>query len=472
MKYQDLAKEIISRIGGDENIKSLTHCLTRLRFRLKDDTLADEQGLEAVDGVLRVIQNGGQYQVVIGNHVEDVYKAVLATGNINTATTVTTETGTSEKGESLSAKLFDLINAVFASTLGVLAASGLIKGVCSLLVVLTWVSRDSGTYQILSALGDAFFYFFPIFLGKNAMKKFGGNETLGMVLGAFLVYPALMAQMQTEPLYTLFEGTMIESPVYLEFLGLPVILINYSMSVIPVIAACGLAAPLEKWLRNKLHDAIKNTIAPFLTLVIVGPLTLMVVGVLATWAGMVIGQFVLNVYNISPVVAGILLGGTWQLLVISGLQWGTTPLVYLNYATLGFDPVFVLASAASFAQTGTVLAVTLKTKDSKLKTTAGSAFLTGIFGITEPAIYGVTLVRTKIFIYSCIGAAIGGAILGFFGSANYVAGGIGFFGLATKINPAGLGWDFYGALIGVGTAFLTGFLLTLIGTKQKDIDLA
>jgi len=470
MKYKDLATTIIAHVGGEQNIKSLTHCLTRLRFRLKDETLVNRDGLVAEAGVLQVIQNGGQHQVVIGNHVEDVYKAVLAFSTLSTSGDEATATNIAAEKESWSTKMFDLINAVFASTLGVLAASGLIKGMTSLLFVSNLITKDGGTYQVLMALGDAFFYFFPIFLGKNTMKKFGGNETLGMVLGAFLVYPTLIASMEGTAIFTLFSGSVLESPIYLRFLGIPVIMMNYSTSVIPIIAACAIAAPLEKWLRAHLHDAVKNTLAPFFTLVIVGPLTLMVVGVLATWIGMLIGEIVLKLYNLSPPIAGLLLGSVWQLLVISGLQWGVTPLVYLNYSTLGYDPVFVLASAASFAQTGAVLGVLLKTRDKKLKTTASSAFLTGVFGITEPAIYGVTLTRMKIFIYSCIGAAIGGSILGIFGSANYVQGGIGFFGLTTKINPAGIGWDFYGALVGVGTAFLIGFLLTLLATKQTDID--
>jgi PTS system beta-glucosides-specific IIC component len=472
MEYEVLAKKIIAAVGGEENIKSLTHCVTRLRFKLTDELLANKVALEALDGVLGVIQSGGQYQVVIGNHVADVYEDVLQVGRISGSGAVKAdEVEVTKAKESMLNKLLDIINSVFSPMLGVLAGAGMIKGLVSLLVVVGFVQEGTGTYQILHATGDALFYFFPLVLGKNAMKKFGGNEIIGMVLGGVLVYPSLVATMQATPLYTLFAGSMIESPVYLEFFGLPVIMMNYGSSVIPVIAAAALAAPIEKWFKKHLHDAVSSMLTPFLTLLLVAPLTILVVGVLATWLSLLIGQGVFNLYQVSPIVTGLVLGGMWQVLVIFGLHWGLVPLVYLNMSTLGYDPVISLTFAASFAQIGAVLAVVLKTNDKTLKTNGLSAFFTGIFGITEPAIYGVTLARKKAFIASCIGAALGGMILGLFGSASYSAGGLGVFGLPNKIHPSGIGWDFYGTIIAIILAFIVGFGLTLVMTKQDEIDL-
>jgi len=474
MEYEDLAKKIIEYVGGEENIRALTHCLTRLRFQLKNEALAKKPALEKLGEVIGVIQSGGQYQVVIGNHVADVYEDVLGVSNIANGSAIGAETmeqGETIKKISIFAQALDILNNIFSPILGVLAGAGMVKGLASLLIVLGVVEAGTGTYQVLNAVGDALFYFFPIFLGKNAMKKFGGNEVIGMVLGAILVYPALVATMTQEPLYTLFAGTPIESPVYLEFFGLPVIMMNYGSSVIPVIAATALAAPVERWLKKHLHNAVSNMMTPFLTLLIIAPLTLLVVGVIATWMSSLIAQGVFNLYQVSPIVTGLALGAIWQLLVIFGLHWGLVPLMYLNVATLGYDPVLSLTFAASFAQIGSVLGVVLKTKDKTLKTNGLSAFFTGIFGITEPAIYGITLPRKKAFIASCIGSAIGGIILGLCGGTTYSLGGLGVFALPNKINPAGIGWEFYGTIIAISVGFIISLALTVIMTKQDEIDL-
>jgi len=470
MGYEGLARKIIKAVGGEQNVVDLTHCVTRLRFTLKDDLRADKASLEQMDGVVGVVQSGGQYQVVIGNHVADVYADVLGATSIGQveATEEQVEVG---KKKSVLAQGLELINSVFAPILGVLAGAGMVKGLSSLLLVTGLISTASGSYLVLNAIGDTLFYFFPIFLGKYAMKKFGGSEVLGMILGGILVYPGLVAAMSSTPLYTLFAGTMIESPVYIEFFGLPVILMNYGSSVIPVIAAAALAAPVERWFKAHLHSAVRSMMTPFLTLLVVGPLMLLVIGVLATWVSLLIGQGVLTLYEVSPLVTGIVLGGIWQVLVIFGLHWGLVPLIYLNMSNIGYDPILALTFAASFAQIGAVLGVVLKTKNKALRTNGLSAFFTGIFGITEPAIYGITLPRKKAFIASCIGAALGGLLIGAFGGVTYFAGGLGLFALANKINPLGIGWDFYGTLIGIGAAFIVGLVLTLVLTKQADIDL-
>jgi PTS system beta-glucosides-specific IIC component len=473
MKYRALVENIIEGIGGITNIESVSHCVTRLRFKLKDEDAAQTTMLEASAGVLAVIQSGGQYQVVVGNDVEHIYEELRTFMQHDDAIAEGPSVADTKRKERPLAQLFILINTVFAPTLGVLAGAGMIKGFAVLFTSIGLLSRDSGTFQLLNTIGDALFYFFPIFLGKNAMQQFGGNETLGMVLGAILVHPNIGGMMQGEPLYTLFQGSVLESPVYIEFLGLPVILMNYSSSVIPVLAACGLAAPLERWFKIHLHSSVRSMLSPCLTLLIVAPLTLLVVGVIATWLATLLGQAVFQLYSLNPIIAGLLIGGFWQLLIIFGLHWGFTPLYYLNFATLGYDPVFILTFATTFGQIGSVLGVVLKSKDKSLKTQAFSTFLTGLCGITEPAMYGVTLPRKKTFAYGCIGSALGGAILGGFGSATYFPGGLAIFGLPSKINPiTGIGWDFYGVIIGIVVAFLTALVLTLVATKQSDIDLS
>jgi PTS system beta-glucosides-specific IIC component len=222
MKYEILAKDIIKNVGGKENVNSLTHCITRLRFKLKDENKANTEVLKNMDGIVTVVQSGGQYQVVIGNHVPDVYAEVAAVGGFLTAS----ENESSEKMSPFN-KFIDIISGVFAPTLGVLAACGMIKGFNALLLTLGCISDKSGTYAILNAIGDCLFYFFPIFLGYTASKKFKGNHFIGMAIGAALVYPKITALAAfgapVEPLYTIFNGSILQSNVIFTFLGIPVI---------------------------------------------------------------------------------------------------------------------------------------------------------------------------------------------------------------------------------------------------------
>lgn len=247
MKYEALAKSIIENVGGTENINNLTHCVTRLRFKLKDESKANTDVLKKMDGIVTVIKSGGQYQVVIGNHVPDVYQEVMAVGNLNTLDE--SDSQNSEK-TSIFNRFIDLISGIFAPTLGTLAATGMIKGFNALFVAFGWLTVESGTYQILNAVGDSLFYFFPIFLALTASKKLNVNQFTAMAIGASLVYPTLTGITAGEPLYTLFAGTLIESQVFIEFLGIPVILMTYSSSVIPIILSIILASKVEKGLKK------------------------------------------------------------------------------------------------------------------------------------------------------------------------------------------------------------------------------
>lgn len=468
MKYEQLAKDIIANVGGKENVSSVVHCITRLRFKLKDESKANTEVLKNMDDVVTVMKSGGQYQVVIGNHVPDVYKAVTAVGGFQGQSPVEAE----EEGSkgSLFNRFIDMISSIFTPVLGVMAASGMIKGFNALFVALGWISSTSGTYQILNATGDALFYFLPIFLGYTAIKKFGGAPFIGMAIGAALVYPTLSTLTTGKPLYTLFAGTMFESPIHITFLGIPVILMSYSSSVIPIILAAFFASKVEKWMKSVIPDVVKTFVVPLFTLLIVIPVTFIVIGPIATWASSLLGQVTLYLYHLSPVIAGIILGGLWQVIVIFGLHWGLVPIAINNVATLGFDTILALVFAASFAQIGAVLAIMIKTKNEKLKTLSIPAFVSGIFGVTEPAIYGITLPLKKPFIISCIGGGIGGAIIGLVNVRGYIIGGLGVFGIPSYISPKGIGMDLWGALIAIVVGFIAAFVLTLLfgGINQKQ----
>lgn len=470
MKYEKLAKDIIENIGGKENVNSITHCITRLRFKLKDENKAKTEVLKNMEGIVTVIKSGGQYQVVIGNHVPDVYSDVVEIGGFGGSSN---EEESNEKMNPFN-KFIDIISGVFAPTLGVLAATGMIKGFNALFISLGLLTPESGTYQILNAIGDSLFYFFPIFLGFTAAKKFKLNQFVGMAIGAALVYPTLSGLTTGEPLFTLFQGTIIESPVHITFLGIPVILMNYSSSVIPIIISTYVASKVEKGFKKIIPDVVKNFLVPFGTLLVVVPLTFIVIGPVSTWAGQILGAITVGMYNLSPIVTGLFLGAFWQVFVIFGLHWGLVPVGINNITVLGYDPILAMTFAASFAQIGVVLGILVKTKNKKLKSLCIPAFISGIFGVTEPAIYGITLPKKRPFILSCVAASVGGGILGVMGTIGYSIGGLGIFAIPTFINTqTGIDKGLYGALIAMVVSFVLGFILLILfgGFKDDKIEL-
>lgn len=479
-KYDGLARIIIQNVGGKSNIISVAHCITRLRFKLKDESKANKEVLESTDGVIKVMQAGGQYQVVIGNQVNDVYDAVLEVGHLNAAGAVdedgnAVDDGGSESGGKKSpvSMLIDVISGTLQPTLGVLAATGIIKGLLALFDFIGLIPSTSGTYQVWYAMADGFFYFLPIILGYTAAKKFKINEFIGMAIGIALCYPAMVNSTAGEVLGTVFGGTAFEMSYYQTFLGIPVIMpaSGYTSSVVPIILAVAIAAPLERWLKKVIPDVIKLFVVPFATLVIMVPLTYLVIGPIASILCSILSLIFNAIYSIpviGGIIGGILIGAFWQVLVIFGLHWGLVPLAMINYGLLGYDTILSPYFCVSFAQTFVVLAIILKTKDQKLKKIAIPAFISGIFGVTEPAIYGVTLPKKKPFIYSCIAGAIGGAFTGLMGTRSYSIGGLGLFGLPSFIDTTGdMGiTNMIYIIIAILIASVVGFALTY--TLYKD----
>jgi beta-glucoside PTS system EIICBA component len=469
MKYEQLAKDILANVGGKENVSSVVHCVTRLRFKLKDEKKANTEVLKNMDGVVTVMKSGGQYQVVIGNHVPDVYAAVTTVGNLG-AVSENSDSSSDEK-VGLGAAFIDMISGVFQPILGVLAATGMIKGFAALFLALGWVEATSGTYQLLNIAGDGLFNFLPIFLGYTAMKKFGGSPFIGMAIAAALVHPTLATLTTGDVSTVLFKGTLFESPIHITFLGIPVIMMSYASSVIPIILSAFVASKVEKGLKKIIPDVVKTFVVPFFTIAIMVPLTFLAIGPISTWAGSLLGAATIWIYELSPIVAGLIIGGLWQVFVIFGLHWGLVPIAINNLTTMGNDPVLATTVMVCFAQIGAVLAVMLKTKDKKLKSLSVSSFISGIFGVTEPAIYGITLPLKKPFIMSCIGGGVGGAIIGATAGKLWMFGGMGIFVFPAFIKPgAALDMSFYGAIIALVAGFAVAFVLTYLfgGINQEQ----
>lgn len=478
-KYDGLARIIIQNVGGKSNIISVAHCITRLRFKLKDESKANKEVLESTDGVIKVMQAGGQYQVVIGNQVNDVYDAVLEVGHLAAAGAVDEEGNAVEETSGGGKKspvslLIDVISGTLQPTLGVMAATGIIKGLLALFDFLGLIPAASGTYQVWYAVADGFFYFMPIVLGYTATKKFKVNEFIGMAIGIALCYPAMVNSTAGTVLGTVFTGTAFEMSYYLTFFGIPVIMpaSGYTSSVVPIILAVAIAAPLEHWLKKVIPDVIKLFVVPFVTLIVMVPLTYLVIGPIASILCSILSLFFNAIYSIPVVgglIGGVLIGAFWQVLVIFGLHWSLVPLAMINYSLLGYDFILSPYFCVSFAQTFVVLAIVLKTKDEKLKKIAIPAFISGIFGVTEPAIYGVTLPKKTPFIYSCIAGAIGGAFTGLMRTRSYSIGGLGLFGLPSFIDTTGVMGltNMIYILIAILIASVAGFAMTYVLYKDE-----
>jgi len=460
MGYQEVARDILTHVGGRENIASLVHCATRLRFKLKDQKKADAHALKKNPGVIMVVESGGQFQVVIGNHVHDVYNAVRLEAGITEDNDRPSPEST-EKVNILS-RLIDLVSAVFTPFIGVMAASGILKGLLAVAVVFGWLSTDTGTYKLWFAASDALFYFFPLALGYTAGKKFGGNPFITMAIGGALTHPVVMQA---------FDAANQAGAVPEHFLGIPITFINYSSSVIPIIFAAWVSCWIEKGSNKVLPSAVRNFFTPLFCLAITVPLTFLLIGPAATWLSQLLAHGYQAIYAFAPWLAGGVMGAIWQVCVIFGLHWGMVPLMINNLSVFGHDTLLPLLLPAIMGQVGACLGIFLRTRDARLKMLAGSAVSAGIFGITEPAVYGVTLPHRRPFIFGCIAGGIGGAIVGFSHSNVYSFGFANIFTLAQMIPPGGIDASVWGAVIGTVLALILACVLTwFAGLPREETD--
>lgn len=470
MKYQTLCEDIIKNIGGKANVISITHCVTRLRFKLKDETKANTDVLNHMDGVMKIIQTGGQYQVVIGTHVDDVYRELLEIGGFKAEEPLTVNEDTDTSKQGLLSRFLILMSGIFQPILSILMASGMIKALLKLIILAGWLSETSGTYIILNALGDALFYFFPIAIGWSASKKFGIKEIYGITLGAVLSYPAITALSSQDVLYTVFKGTLFESNVYAEFLGIPVLLpgAGYTGSVIPIILIVFVAAKIFKYLNKHLPAMIRSFFVPFITLIITVPLALVIIGPIAMLIQGLLSEAIQVAINLDAGIAGLLIGTLWSVLVVFGLHMPIIMMFNVNIATYGYDIINPLIFSGALASMGAVLGVIIRTKSIQEKNIAVPALFSSFFGVNEPALYGVLIPRKKIMFSCFLAAGIGSMITGFCGAKLYAFGASGPLGLPCFINPNGIDMGFIGLCIGAVVSFVIALIAALILGDKKD----
>lgn len=448
MNYENLAKEILKNIGGQENISNLTHCATRLRFNLNNVSKANTEKIKKIKGVMGVVDKGGQYQVIIGNDVNYVYKEIIKIANIE---------GNGEYKEvdnrKTIAKVIDTITGIFTPILPAITAAGMMKAVLALLTAFKLISTGSQSYQIFNFMADAAFYFLPIFLANSAAKKFKCNPYLAMMLGGILLHPTFVTMVNAAK----------ETGEPLAIFGLPITLASYSSSVLPIILGIWFMSYVEPIADKISPKAIKFFTKPLITAVISGIVILVVIGPIGYIVSDKVGLGIKTLESYASWLVPTLLGGLTPLLVMTGTHYGLIPIGINNRMTMGYDTIIYPGMLASnVSQGGAALAVAIKSKDKEVKQLASSAGITAVCVITEPALYGINL-RFKTPLYaSMIGGAVGGLFLGLFRVSNYSGGSPGFLTLPSYIGGETMMNFVYaciGAVISVFVAFVAGLIL-------------
>lgn len=453
MEYKELAEFIVKNVGGKDNINSLIFCTTRLRFTLINESLADKENLEQNEGILQVIKSGGQYQVVVGTHVEKVCNSIYEIIGYEVK-----KTDNKQKQRKIDA-VFEMFAAIFMPFVSALAGAGIIRGLLALFVSIGWMTYESGAGIILFSAADSVIYFLPLFLAITTARYFKVDEFIALALGAAMIYPDIL--------------NAVTSGTQLQFMGIDLVLMNYTSSVVPIIFIVFILSKFDKFLARIIPDVLKSFAIALIELIVLLPLSLMIIGPVLSIATDCFTDAFMAIYHFNPIIFGFIFGISWAPLAVFGLHSGFMPINMNNFATMGKDYLLPITMPSNFAQTGAALGVAIRSKDQKIKSIASSNILTGLLGITEPIMYGVTLPLKRPFYFSCLMAGVCGAIVASAGvyCVGLPAGGV----LATPVFAEhALIWYIAGCLI----AFIGSFLLTItfgffgkVETKQKDIEL-
>ncbi|PWM59446.1 MAG: PTS beta-glucoside transporter subunit EIIBCA [Subdoligranulum variabile] len=460
MDFKQLATTILANVGGKENVDKVVHCATRLRFTLKDEGKAQTDVLKKTPGVLSVINAGGQYQVVIGPDVPQVYQQVVALGGFETAAPVEDAKAARDDQRSKLSRVLEAIASIFQPIIPAITGAGLLKAFMALFVTLGWLDNTTQTYTILNAFADSAFYFLPILLGASAAKSFKCNQYVAMALGGILVYPQFV---------TLLGG---EEAVHL--FGLPVTQASYSSSVVPILLGVWFMSIVEHFVQKISPQAVKFFSVPLASIFVAGTVTVLVLGPIGTWIGELIAAFFTWLTATASWLVPTLVGIFNPLLVMTGTHYGLIPIGTNNLATAGFDTVVGPGMLTSnVAQGAAGLAMAIRSRNKTTKQLAASAGLTGVLGITEPVLYGINLKFIFPLIAAMVGGGVGGLYLGITGVGRYAAGSPGLLVLPAYIGGDGMS-NFINACIGTVIAmvvsFIVCFVLYSVWQKQGKLD--
>ncbi|MCY7502830.1 beta-glucoside-specific PTS transporter subunit IIABC [Bacillus pumilus] len=451
MENKELAQEIVNLIGGTENISQSWHCITRLRFNLNDESQVKVDELKTLDGVLGAQFQSGQFQVIIGAKVAEVYEKIdHLVGHSSNDSAPVKNTSKMNPIE----VVFDVISGIFTPILPAIVGSGLIKGIMALLVSLGWLTETSATYQVLQIFSNAVFYFLPFLIAYSAAKKFKTRESLALALAGILLYPAMI------------EGAA-KGADPLSFLGLSIPLNNYTSSVLPIILGVLLLSFVDKWITKAIPKSLSIVFTPVLSLMITAPLTLAFIAPIGNVSGQYLEIFFTSLFNFAGPIAGLLMGGLMPLIVLTGMHYAFFPSTLASFEKVGYDIMLLpMNFIANMAQAGAVLGVIIRTKRVETRSLALSTLLPSFFGITEPAIYGVTLRLKKPFYASLIGGAVGGCFYGLFSVKTTAFSIPGITSLPTYMMKGTN--NFQLALIGIALSFIVSLLVTIfLGFKES-----
>lgn len=449
--YRAIAEAILEKVGGPKNIANMTHCATRLRLNLKDSSKADDEAVKAIPGVVGVVNKAGQYQVLIGTEVIHVYDEfeTLVKGDGEVALDEK-----SSQGGSIISQIFSAISGIFAPLLPALAGSGILRGLLILSVQLGLISETSGTYSILFAASMSVFYFLPVLLAFTSARRFGASPYISALIGAALLHPNFLALLGEQG-----NGATTS------FLGLPVVLMNYNSTVVPIILAIWAYSYLYKWLDKHIPETLKLVVLPLVSLVIMVPLTVMVIGPIGVYSGEWIANGVNWLIDRSGLLTGVVIGGGWSVLVSFGIHWAVNPIMINNISQNGFDYICPLTFACNFAVIGTALGVYLKGKDKNLKNFALTGIVTiALSAIIEPTLFGLLVKNKKLFLAQIIAGA-GGAYLGLMKVVTnaFVFGSVTTFPAFIESNA-----NVINGVIGLGISVIVGAVLGFVFTEKTD----
>ncbi|GMG64354.1 beta-glucoside-specific PTS transporter subunit IIABC [Tetragenococcus halophilus] len=461
-KYTDLAIELIELMGGKKNIKAAWHCVTRLRFNVVDTKKIQLNDIKKIKGVMGAQFSGEQFQVIIGNEVDDAFEAVQE--QLGDIASLETDESAEKSSKGIISRLMDFISGTFTPALPAIIGAGLLKGVVSLIEAFNWMPTEGAAFNILQMISDSAFYFLPFLLAVSAARKLKTSEYLAMSVAGVLLYPTMV-----EGFNALSAGESVQE---LNLFGiLPVPYLNYSTSVIPILLAVWFLSHVYQWIKKWMPKSVTLMFSPVLTLLIVVPVTLIVLGPIGTYIGTALSGVILWLFENVGILAGAILGGAWPLLVMTGMHWAIMPMGLQIYAAQGYDSFMTPAMmAATFGMTGATFAVLFKTKDESMKQISLSAGISALLGITEPAMYGVTLKLKKPFIGAMTGGAIAGALLNVFSVKSFGMGIPGLIVLPGYVDPNN-GMNFPMAIIGSVIAFVFAFAVTwIIGFEDETTD--
>lgn len=456
--YTQLAKEVVAAVGGKENIVNVTNCMTRLRFVLKDDSIPDKDKVAGIKGVKGVMNQGGQYQVIIGTHVSEVVKDVRREAQISGEGSINKEDMKLIKKDSLWNRFFKTISGCIMPMLGPMIAGGIIKGILVILVTAGILTKTDGTYLVLYAAGDAILYFMPVIVGFTCGKVFDCNPYVTAVIGAAFLYPDLVSAVSAEGGIT--------------FLKIPVAAASYTNTFLPIVLASFVASKLEKLAKKFIPSMLQLMLVPTFVLAVTVPLSWIVIGPVMNTVSSWLSKGVFGIFGMSPLLGGTLLGAFWQLVVLLGLHAAFIPILMNNLFSQGYDPVNAVLGLTVWALAGVTLGYALKNKDPEKRGIGFGSLASALCGVTEPAIYSIALPNFKLFVCAWIGGGISGGILGALGGKMYTMAGDGLFRIPAMINPEGLDISFYGfiicALISFTVSAVLAFIMADSGVEEAE----